>query len=132
MTNGPGVWSWPLPTEIPDVDSNINAGSLPDGRIYLLSNPVVASTTRRNPLVISLTDDGTNFDRAMVVASCLAPPYSRPGQPDGCKMRNASTGKVQWLRNQFDPPFFTPFYQPTPSHSPQMPCLHHAAREHSC
>ena len=86
--------SGPLPTEIPDVDSNINAGSLPDGRVYLLSNPVIASTTRRNPLVISLTDDGTNFARAMVVANCLAPPYSRPGQPDGCQMRNAGAGKA--------------------------------------
>ena len=37
---GPGAaWSEPAPSGIPDATSNMTAGQLPDGRVFLLSNP---------------------------------------------------------------------------------------------
>src|SRR5205085_200239 len=39
---GPGgaaaAWSEPAPTDIPDDNANVNAGTLADGRVFLLSN----------------------------------------------------------------------------------------------
>ena len=82
-------WGEIMPTAIPDDVSNYNAGRLPDGRTFLAHNPVVASPKRRDPLVLSLSDDGFVFDRAHVLASCYTPPFSRPGQSDGCRARHA-------------------------------------------
>lgn len=36
-----GEWSLPAPSGLADIHSNTNAGSLPDGRVYLLHNPIV-------------------------------------------------------------------------------------------
>ena len=70
------------------VHSNINAGSLPDGRVYLLHNPV-AGPFERDPLVLSLSSDGYSFDKAYVALSCRLRPVTRPGgQANGCKRRN--------------------------------------------
>jgi hypothetical protein len=52
---------------IPDSDSNLNAGTLPDGKIFLTSNPC---TKGRDPLVVSTSVDGWYFDRAVGVMSC--------------------------------------------------------------
>ena len=37
---GDGGWDGPYLTSIPNDDTNINAGVLPDGRVYLVSNPL--------------------------------------------------------------------------------------------
>ena len=44
VRHSPGQASWPAPvaTNIPNDESNLNAGSLPDGRVYLVHNPVYA------------------------------------------------------------------------------------------
>ena len=81
-------WSAIAQTNIPDVVSNHNAGRLPDGRTFLLHNPVVQSKDRRDPLVVSLSSDGYVFNRSFVVASCASAEYRSPEQPDGCKPRN--------------------------------------------
>ena len=69
----------------------MNAGVLPDGRIFVLSNP-----STRQTLVISLSSDGYNFSTAYDVASCSRAPFSDPrpptSQPDGCKRRNTNPG----------------------------------------
>jgi hypothetical protein len=62
-------WSSQAPSTIPDADSNLNAGPLPDGRVYLLSN---ACTKGRDPLVLSFTSDGWSWDEAYNVMSCEA------------------------------------------------------------
>lgn len=84
-------WSEPAPSGIPDSTSNMNAGVLPDGRVFVLSNP-----STRETLVISLSHDGFNFSRAFDVASCHRAPFSDPdpptSQPDGCKRRNTASG----------------------------------------
>jgi hypothetical protein len=50
-------------TGLADIHSNTNAGRLPDGRVYLLHNPVIGPT-ERDPLVLSLSSDGFAFDQA--------------------------------------------------------------------
>ena len=85
-------WSAIAQTNIPDVVSNHNAGRLPDGRTFLLHNPVVQSKDRRDPLVVSLSSDGYVFNRSFVVASCASAEYRSPEQPDGCKPRTTSRG----------------------------------------
>ena len=63
--------AWPAAvsiTNIPNDDSNINAGLLPDGRTFLVSNAVPAR--QRDPLTIALSADGLAFSRAAVVMTC--------------------------------------------------------------
>ncbi|EGD75335.1 hypothetical protein PTSG_06984 [Salpingoeca rosetta] len=60
-------WSIPWISELPDAGSNLNAGTLPDGRVFLASNPC---PHRRYPLVISTTRDGFTWDKAVGVLSC--------------------------------------------------------------
>lgn len=50
-------------TNFPDGGSRANAGNLPDGTAYVISNPV-----KRDPLMIALARDGRTFDRAAVIA----------------------------------------------------------------
>jgi len=61
-------WSNQSETEIPDARSNLNAGSLPDGRIFLVSNPCPSG--KRDPLVVSTSASGLNFDKAVGVMTC--------------------------------------------------------------
>lgn len=65
-------------------------------RVYLLSNPSAPSDTQvsftsRDPLVLSLSSDGANFDKGYVVASCTTAPFSNPQQPNGCLPRRSQT-----------------------------------------
>eukprot|EP01116_Phalansterium_solitarium_P000090 TRINITY_DN10058_c0_g1_i2.p1 TRINITY_DN10058_c0_g1~~TRINITY_DN10058_c0_g1_i2.p1 ORF type:complete len:419 (-),score=100.75 TRINITY_DN10058_c0_g1_i2:31-1287(-) len=61
-------WSIPAETDIPDDNSNINTGVLPDGRVFFLSNSL--KYVIRDPLTIALSRDGWSFDQAYVVISC--------------------------------------------------------------
>ena len=72
-----GPWSRAVPTNISNDESNINAGPLPDGRVYLLGNSVYRpkstgqNTLRfRDPITVATSTDGIAFDRAYAVASC--------------------------------------------------------------
>lgn len=54
------TWSIPIKTDFPDATSKINGLRLNDGRYVLVSN---ANPRRRDPLVISISDDGMVFQR---------------------------------------------------------------------
>lgn len=56
------TWSTAELTNMPDSRAKQSAGNLPDGSIYLVSNPVTNKT--RIPLSITLSNDGKIFDRA--------------------------------------------------------------------
>eukprot|EP01084_Bolivina_argentea_P035973 66582_1 len=64
-----GNWSKVMMTDIPDVNSNLNCGTLPNNKIYLLSNPVY-NQKGRNPLTIGTSKDGYNFDKVGIIMSC--------------------------------------------------------------
>ncbi len=53
------TWSKPIQTNFPDATSKINGLRLSDGRYVLVSN---ANPKRRDPLVISISDDGLVFN----------------------------------------------------------------------
>jgi len=74
-----GTWSTPKRTTLPDSPSRSFAGSLPDGRVFLIGNPVKG---RRDPLVIRLSRDGAVFGRAMVIRRD-SPPMRRRGRYKG-------------------------------------------------
>ena len=85
-----GDWSVPRTSKLADIHSNTNAGTLPDGRVYLLHNPVLGDPppgTERDPLVLSLSSDGYRFDQAFVALSCRLPPVA----PTKVSCKNAVT-----------------------------------------
>eukprot|EP01052_Picozoa_sp_SAG31_P033376 SAG31_NODE_3761_length_3906_cov_4.295246_2_plen_463_part_00 len=96
-------WTEPRRSKLGDIHSNTNAGTLPDGRVYLLHNPIFG-IVERDPLVLSLSSDGFNFDQAFVAFSCRLPPLSSKNSvcPNassmslcphlGCKRRNPGGG----------------------------------------
>lgn len=64
-------------SNIPNAFSNLNAGRLPDGRTYLLNNPVVPlSGNGRDPLTLATSKDGFQFDSVGVVMTCSDLPKS--------------------------------------------------------
>ena len=88
----PGQHAWPSPslTNIPNDESNLNAGRLPDDRVYLLHNPVfvddhlhnrvnkafnetVPMLKFRDPITVATSTDGYDFDKAHAVISCTMP-----------------------------------------------------------
>lgn len=88
-TTPDGTWARTAATNIPDVDSNLNAGVLPDGdgRVYLVSN--AAPATNRDPLTIATSTDGYAFDTVAVLATCdQMTPHgaSGPAPPYGCAL----------------------------------------------
>lgn len=78
-------WSPDVPTNIPDIGSNLNAGSFPDGRVYLVWNGVVRPRVTdptgcgytvdiRNPLTLALSSDGgLHFDRMFALFNSTSP-----------------------------------------------------------
>lgn len=59
------TWSNPYPTHFTDAGAKFMCGRLPDGRYYVVSNPVPKSN--RNPLCISLSKDGYRFDERYII-----------------------------------------------------------------
>lgn len=80
-------WSMVQETNITDDVSNINAGNLPDGRAYLVSNALVNYI--RDPLYLSTTDEtNLHFVQTHVLVSC----HMEVFQPGGCIRRFTGGG----------------------------------------
>eukprot|EP00911_Craspedida_sp_UC1_P002568 UC1_evm3s1904 len=82
-----GNWSRVVETNIPNDDSNLNAGSYANG-VYLVHN--VAPAKIRDPLTVSLSHDGYNFHACHVVQTCT----NLAGGKTTCKARNPHNGNV--------------------------------------
>ena len=59
------TWTTPVLTNMPDSRAKQSAGNLPDGTAFLVNAP--RADKLRNPLVITLSRDGTLFDRAWLL-----------------------------------------------------------------
>ena len=59
-------WTPPMKTNIPDSRSKQCAGTLPDGRAFWVGNPTGSKS--RRILVLALSTDGHNFDKAFLLA----------------------------------------------------------------
>ena len=79
-------WTPTVPTKIPDLGSNLNAGTLSDGRIFLVWNGVPHPhvndsaacgsrlTAMRNPLTLAISSDGGRaFDKAFALLNSTRP-----------------------------------------------------------
>lgn len=60
------TWSTPLLSDIPDSMSRLYAGRLSDGRFYLVNNAIPTLLDRR-PLMLLLSDDGTQFNDVVMI-----------------------------------------------------------------
>ena len=58
-------WSLPHATEFTNDTSKFHVGRLSDGRYYWLGNPLVGNG--RDPLALSLSEDGENFTRHIIL-----------------------------------------------------------------
>lgn len=85
--NSSAPWSADTPTTIPDVDANLNAGTLPNGRVFLVSNPCPDNEVvhGRDPLVVSSSRDGMVWDAAVGVMSCVSLGQCGPRYPGKAK-----------------------------------------------
>lgn len=62
------TWCEAYPTDLPNNNSGIDLVKVPDGRIYLLSNPVSENWGERSPLTLSLSkDNGKTFDTVLTL-----------------------------------------------------------------
>jgi hypothetical protein len=66
-------WSTPVPTNIPDSRSSTCAGVLPNRTRYLVGSQL-PRLWDRDPITITLSDDGINFDRLLALRSGAPPP----------------------------------------------------------
>ena len=87
-------WSAAVPTSIPDLGSNLNAGSLADGSVFLVWNGVPRPSVNdtlcsrmspvRNPLTLALSRDGTVFEKAWALYNNTRPKrYCGSAKPFG-------------------------------------------------
>ena len=58
-------WTAPTRTDFIDGCARTNAGTLPDGQVYIISN--IDPNGARDPLAISLSKDGLRFDRVALI-----------------------------------------------------------------
>lgn len=86
-----GNWSAAQITSISDDHANINAGRLPDGRVYLLSNTM--PFVYRDPLFLSTSTDGFGWSTLTALTSCEEKVYTAPDQPYGCLFRHQGGAK---------------------------------------
>jgi hypothetical protein len=74
------TWSAPAQTNFPDATSKISGLRLSDGRYALVSNP---KPKRRDPLVLSISDDGLVFTRMLYLVGDRWVDYPNVIEQDG-------------------------------------------------
>jgi hypothetical protein len=81
-TDDGATWSEPVATDFSNGVSKFQFGRLPDGRFFCVCNPDHGSPSQRNPLTVELSDDGSRFDRSLVLGD---EPFAakRPGLHKG-------------------------------------------------
>jgi len=64
-------WSKPVETKFSDNDSKFHFGRLPDKRFYYVGIPDTLHHYDRNPLVLSISSDGKQFNKNYIIADEL-------------------------------------------------------------
>ncbi len=62
------TWSSPVPTDFTDNATKFHFGKLPDGRFYYVGCPDPQPRWQRNPLILSLSQDGITFATHYILA----------------------------------------------------------------
>jgi hypothetical protein len=78
-------WVGPTVITIPDGGSDFDAGNLPNGHAFLLANTM--PNVVRDPLFLSTSADGWNFNNTVALTSCTLPIFTSAEQPYGCLPR---------------------------------------------
>jgi hypothetical protein len=84
-------WVGPSITNIPDGGSDFDTGNLPNGQAFLMSNAM--PNVVRDPIFLSTSTDGWNFNATVALTSCTLPIFSSAEQPFGCLPRYNFGGK---------------------------------------
>lgn len=84
------TWSKPIKTTFPDAASKMHGLRLSDGRYVLVSN---ANPKKRDPLVISVSKDGTVFDKMAWLVGSRRVDYPHVMEHDGNLLVAFSGGK---------------------------------------
>lgn len=95
------TWTTPVQTDIPDSPSKAFAGTLPNGKNYLIGNQIQSNVRghTRDPLVISLSTDGKTFNWAAAIRHGT-PPLRYPGKSKDHGFQYPSAivvGKSLWV-----------------------------------
>jgi len=69
--NSAATWSLPVETGFTDNDSKFHFGQLPDKRFYYVGIPDTLHHYNRNPLILSVSNDGKVFNKHYVIANSL-------------------------------------------------------------
>ncbi|AQQ69932.1 putative neuraminidase (sialidase) [Limihaloglobus sulfuriphilus] len=88
-------WSRPVKTNIPDSCAMTVSGRLSDGRVYMIGNNI-PKLWLRSPLLITLSDDGADFDQSWVIRCCdpeLREKKSMDGKGPGFQYPNVCMSK---------------------------------------
>ncbi len=89
-TNNGRTWSKPIKTNFPDATSKINGLQLSNGQFVLVSN---ANPKRRDPLVLSVSDDGIVFHTMAYLFGGRRVDYPHVMEHDGSLLVAFSGGK---------------------------------------
>lgn len=84
FSDGKSGWSLPYPTDIPDAPSRAQALSLADSTVLLIGNQIAwtfdhALYLDRDPLTVSVSEDGYTFDRVYALRTGAPKTYRIPG-----------------------------------------------------
>jgi hypothetical protein len=84
FSDGKGGWSPAYPTDIPDAPSRAQAVSLADSTVLLIGNQIAwtfdhALYLDRDPLTVSVSEDGYTFDRVYALRTGAPKTYRVPG-----------------------------------------------------
>lgn len=82
--DGQGGWATPYPTNIPDSPSRADAVTLPNGTVLLIGNQNVSELDQpvyldRDPMTISISEDGYNFRRVFALRTGSRSHFRFPG-----------------------------------------------------
>lgn len=69
--NNAVTWSLPVETDFTDNDSKFHFGQLPDTQYYYVGIPDTLHHYARNPLILSVSNDGRVFNKHYVIANSL-------------------------------------------------------------
>lgn len=75
-------WTRPVLTSFTNKDSKFDFGRLPDGRFFYVGNSDTARTADRNPLVISTSTNGVDFNKSYIIADKVYQ-MKKPGKSKG-------------------------------------------------
>jgi|GEM_PF-462644 len=77
------AWSSPVRSDFTNDDTKLHLGKLPNGKYYYVGTPDTLAFGNRTPLVLSVSDDGFNFNSHYIIANDFYPIQYSSGRAKG-------------------------------------------------